>query len=79
MSGRKRIYLRIGLFLIGLLGLWGCGSPSSDSGQQIAMESEPKTELVYEGSMDLSYAAKFPGDYYEGGYNLLTATMDVAK
>lgn len=79
MSGRKRIYLRIGLFLIGLLGLWGCGSPSSDSGQQIAMESEPKTELVYEGSMDLSYADKFTVDYYEGGYKLLTTTMDGAK
>ena len=30
MRRRNKTMIAIGLFLIGLLGLWGCGSPSSD-------------------------------------------------
>ena len=33
-------------------------------------------ELVYERSMELQYAENFTVDYYEGGYVLLTTTMD---
>lgn len=35
-------------------------------------------ELVYESSMELSYAENFSVDYYEGGYKVLT-TMDGTK
>lgn len=83
MRRRNRIIIAIGLFLIGLLGLWGCGSPSSDSMENISIESESEqneaeataesgTELVYESSMELQYAKNFSVDYYEGGYTLLT-------
>ena len=33
-------------------------------------------ELVYEGSLKLQYAENFKVDYYEGGYTMLTITMD---
>lgn len=32
--------------------------------------------LIYESSMELQYAENFTVDYYEGGYTLLTTTMD---
>ena len=32
--------------------------------------------LVYESSMDLQYAKNFSVDYYEGGYTMLTTTID---
>lgn len=32
--------------------------------------------LVYESSMDLQYAENFSVDYYEGGYTMLTTTID---
>lgn len=35
--------------------------------------------LVYEGSMELRYAENFTVDYYEGGYVLLTTTIDGMK
>lgn len=47
--------------------------------------SEQETEkqsdfaLVYESSMELQYAENFTVDYYEGGYVLLTTTMDDRK
>lgn len=110
----------ISLSFLGLLGLWGCSSPSSDmntasnAGANTAAEAgsdfEPvqksgTTEeesnfettpnpgvtvgeesdfrsaaeemgLVYEGSMSLQYAENFTVDYFEGGYTLLTTTMD---
>jgi len=80
MTGRKKITTICCLFLMGLLGLWGCSSPSSDSVENttavvketIAEAEEVKTELVYEGSMELKYAENFSVDYYEGGYKLLT-------
>lgn len=42
-------------------------------------ETEEKTELVYESRMEPEYAENFTVDYYEGGYTLLTTTMDGAK
>lgn len=42
-------------------------------------EMEEKTELVYESRMKLEYAENFTVDYYEGGYTLLTTTMDGAR
>lgn len=73
----KKTILATGLFFTGLLGLCGCGSPSSgspdaDSGQDNTKEAS----LVYESSMELSYAENFAVDYYEGGYTMLTTTMD---
>lgn len=78
MTGRKTI-IALGLvFMTGLQGLTGCGSPSSvSSGQTVAEQQETK-ELVYESSMELSYAENFSVDYYEGGYKVLT-TMDGTK
>lgn len=68
--------------LTGLLGLSGCGSPSSVSGTTaVSIVSEAETveekmadwsDLTLEGTMDLQYAEKFSVDYYEGGYKLLT-------
>lgn len=79
MTGRKRKTVLGCLILTGLLGLWGCGSPSSDSAAAGMAETEKEgAELVYEGSMELIYAENFSVDYYEGGYTLLT-TMDGTK
>lgn len=88
MKGRKTITRIICLFLIGLLGLHGCGSPSSDFSEttmsqseyeqteinatESAVPSEDSRELVYESSMELQYAQNFSVDYYKGGYTLLT-------
>lgn len=84
MRGRKKSFI---LLLMGLLWLYGCGSPSLDSEvmTDIAEESELDLdisdfdigeELVYERSIELQYAENFKVDYYEGGYTLLTITMD---
>lgn len=78
MTGRKTI-IALGLvFMTGLQGLTGCGSPSSVSGEQTVAEQQETKELVYESSMELSYAENFSVDYYEGGYKVLT-TMDGTK
>lgn len=69
---RKTIII-ICLFLTGLLGLVGCGSPSSDYDDA---DNETAGTLVYESSMELQYAENFSVDYYEGGYTMLTTTMD---
>ncbi len=77
MPGRKKITTLCCLFFAGLLGLCSCGSPSSDSVGNSVTESESEqtgmnqTELVYESSMELSYAENFSVDYYEGGYKML--------
>ena len=84
MRGRKKAFVWL---LMGLLWLYGCGSPSLDSEvmTDIAEESELDLdisdfdigeELVYERSIELQYAENFKVDYYEGGYTLLTITMD---
>ena len=86
MTGRKRITTLCCIFLIGLLGLFGCGSPSSNSMESNSTEEKYTSEvadtaenkLVYEHSMDLQYAENFSADYYEGGYKILT-TMDGTK
>ncbi len=70
MKGKKKFVL---LLAAGLLWLQGCG-PAPSPGQKQAQGAEP--ELVYERSMDLQYAENFTVDYYEGGYTLLTTTMD---
>ena len=104
MRKRKKHINLIGcLFLMGLLGLWGCGSPSSASETNVEQqgsapsgentdaekvaepdgqetEAEPsETELKYENSMELQYAENFFVDYYEGGYTMLTTTVDGAQ
>lgn len=87
MRRRKKTIIAIGVCLIGLLGLWGCGGPSSDSAvsSQKAAESLTESEqgedlsqcgLIYESSMELQYAENFTVDYYVGGYTMLTTTMD---
>ena len=76
MQGRKKSIIIGVLFLTGLLGLYSCGSPSSASESEIKAEEEKGTDLIYEGSMELQYAENFTADYYEGGYILLTTTMD---
>lgn len=86
MSGRNRrkgIYV---LLLMGLLGLSGCGSPSSASvemSSQASTEADTtvseQTELVKTGSMELQYAENFAVDYYEGGYEMLTTLPDDKK
>ena len=81
MRGRKNITIISCLFLMGLLWLTGCGSPSSDSTEKTLVESADQTEAVDwkdmkpVQSMELLYAENFSVDYYEGGYKLLQ-TMD---
>ena len=76
---RRKTIIAICLFLIGLLGLHGCGSPSSNYDSKYSADNlqNKKTEgsLVYESSMELQYAENFSVDYYKGGYTMLT-TMD---
>lgn len=67
----------VSIIIISLLflGLWSCGSPSSDSGA--GTESNiGAAGFVWEGSLELQYARNFTVDYYEGGYTLLTTSMD---
>lgn len=92
MTGRKRITTICCLLLMGLLGLCSCGSPSSDSVENISSDisedsavsgstesiDENGAEFVYESSMELKYAENFSVDYYTGGYKLLTV-MDGTK
>lgn len=77
---RKKTIIAICLFLIGLLGLVGCGSPSSNNGNNIdtdyLQDNKTGAALVYESSMELQYAKNFSVDYYEGGYTMLTTIMD---
>ena len=77
---RRKTIIAICLFLIGLLGLHGCGSPSSNYNSKYSADNlqNKKTEgsLVYESSMELQYAENFLVDYYQGGYTMLTTTMD---
>ena len=67
--------------MIGLAGLCGCGSPSSDSMEPVESEAKGETKadslgnLKYESSMELQYAKNFSVDDYEGGYKILK-TMD---
>lgn len=68
MRGRKKLLL----LLIGLLWLYGCGSPAPGS----EVRTETWEELVYERSTKLQYAENFKVDDYEGGYTLLTITRD---
>lgn len=81
MRGRKNIAIISCLFLMGLLWLTGCGSPSSDSTENSLVESADQTKTVDWkdmkpiGSMELLYAENFSVDYYEGGFKLLE-TMD---
>ncbi len=78
MTGRKRIITLGIVFMTGLLGLFGCGSPSSAYKDTQAETTKEESTLVYERSMELSYAKNFTVDYYEGGYKILT-TMDGTK
>lgn len=77
---KRRMIIAICLCLMGLLGLGGCNSPSSDYDNHYAADSlqdrKVESSLVYEGRMELQYAENFTVDYYKGGYTMLTTTMD---
>lgn len=77
---RRKTIIAICLFLTGLLGLHGCGSPSSNYDNNYhadnLQDKETEGTLVYESSMELQYAENFSVDYYKGGYTMLTTTMD---
>lgn len=81
MIGRKQIVILGCLLMIGLVGLCGCGSPSSDSMEPVESEAKGETKadslgnLKYKSSMELQYAKNFSVDDYEGGYKILK-TMD---
>ena len=76
---RRKTIIAICLLLTGLLGLHGCGSPSSNYDSKYSADNlqnkETEGSLVYESSMELQYAENFSVDYYKGGYTMLT-TMD---
>lgn len=46
---------------------------------ELGAESGLETAFIYEKSMELQYAENFAVDYYEGGYVLLTTSMDNAR
>ncbi len=48
----------------------------AESGIAAKAEAQAEAGLVYESSMELCYAENFTVDYYEGGYTMLTTTMD---
>ena len=77
---RRKTIIAICLFLIGLLGLHGCGSPSSNYDSKYSADNlqnkETEGSLVYESSMELQYAENFSLDFYKGGYTMLTTAMD---
>lgn len=75
MIGRKKLTIAYLYLLMGLLGLCGCGSSSSQSVANVVTETEG-IKLIYESSMELKYAQNFSVDYYEGGYKLLTLMDD---
>ena len=72
---------------IGLLILYGCGTPSSSYKPEPETQAETEADsadgaesnLIHDHSMELEYAENFTVDYYEGGYTLLTTTMDGAR
>ena len=85
--GRKKTARLLCLLFVGLLCLWGCSSPSSDSEEitptvtlqtevsqnvEVTPSEEENKGLVFEKRMDLQYAENFTIDCYEGGYRLLT-------
>lgn len=70
---RKKTMMIICLLVVGLLGLWGLSGPSSHLGEE---KQQKETELLLDHSMKLEYAENFKVDYYEGGYKMLTTTMD---
>ncbi len=75
MIGRKQIVILGCLLMMGLAGLCGCGSPSSDSTEYVGTEADHAADvlggLTFERSMELQYAKNFSVDYYEGGYKVL--------
>lgn len=81
MIGRKQIVILSCFVMMGLAGLCGCVSPSSDSTESIETEAKNGTKadsfgnLKYKSSMELQYAKNFSVDDYEGGYKILK-TMD---
>lgn len=74
MRGRKKAILVICLFLVGLVELWGCSSPSF--GYTERPQDDTGAALVYESSMELRYAENFAVDYYADGYTMLTTMID---
>lgn len=50
-----------------------------ETDEQGVEAEQPETELTYESSMKLHYATNFSVDYYEGGYTMLTTTVDGAQ
>ena len=81
MNRLKRLFINICL-LIGLLGLSGCSSPNSVSGD---METTAEVSAVFNWpdmvpveTMELKYAENFSVESYEGGYRLLV-TKDGTK
>lgn len=81
MRKNSKTIFSICLFLIGLLGLGGCGSPSSDSADILLRDSNTFAEsgLVYESSMERKYAKQFSVDYYKGGYAILTTAINESR
>ena len=77
MTGRKQTKGIWFVLVIGLLWLCGCGSPSSDSANHTALQTQngsgtEETTLVYQDSVSLQYAENFSIEHYEGGYTLLS-------
>ena len=84
---KRMTIIVICLFLTGMLGLHGCGSPSpgydSKEHTDSLQDNEAEEMLVYESSMELQYAENFSVDYYKGGkhgrrYHSIAASREEA-
>ena len=60
-----------GLLCLILFLTWGCTKKEETS---VWEDKNISSQLVYESSMELSYASEFRVDYYQGGYALLSVS-----
>lgn len=60
-----------GLLCLILFLTWGCTKKEESS---VWEDQNISSQLVYESSMELSYASEFRVDYYQGGYALLSVS-----
>lgn len=74
MTGRKRIATLCCVLFIGLLGLWGCGSPSSDSTGNTNSETELE---VYATHMQTDISNETPADKSDTDTNNTTTNTDL--
>ena len=75
---RRKIIVVSCVLLVCILMISGCGKAEQSSSEQIVVEDitnrdkEISEQLLFQNSMEVSYAQRFAVDYYEDGYLLIT-------